>query len=125
MGEKSSTRVLTCIRCPRGCQVTVELDDGGSVVAVAGNSCKRGEAYAKAEVVSPVRTVTTTVAVEGSAGRRLVSVKTVPEVPKGAVLDVMAAAMGVAAHAPVRIGDVLLADVAGTGSDLVATKDAR
>ena len=125
MAEHSNTRVLTCIRCPRGCQVTVVLSEDGSVAAVSGSSCKRGEAYAKAEVVSPVRTVTTTVAVEGSAERKLVSVKTVPEVPKGAVLDVMAEAMTVVAHAPVRIGDVLRSNVAGTGSDLVATKAAR
>ncbi len=124
MGERSNTRVLTCIRCPRGCQVSVLLADDGSVVAVSGNSCKRGEKYAEAEVVSPVRTVTTTVTVEGSAARKLVSVKTVPEVPKGAVLDVMAEAMAVVARAPVHIGDVLRRNVAGTGSDLVATKDA-
>lgn len=125
MGEHTNKRHLTCIRCPRGCQVTVELADDGSVASVSGNSCKRGETYAKAEVTSPVRTVTTTVAVEGSVDRKLVSVKTVPEVPKAAVLDVMAEAMTVVAHAPVRIGDVLRKDIAGTGSDLVATKAAR
>ena len=125
MSERLNTRVLTCIRCPRGCQVSVVLGDDGSVAAVSGNSCKRGEAYAKAEVVLPLRTVTTTVAVEGGAGRMPVSVKTVPEVPKGAVLDVMAEAMTVVAHAPVSIGDVLRRNVAGTGSDLVATKAAR
>lgn len=48
MGGNANTRVLTCIRCPRGCQVTVELADDGSVEDVSGNSCKRGEAYARA-----------------------------------------------------------------------------
>lgn len=130
MGAKSTeaagageARTLTCIRCPRGCQVEAVLC-GGEVVSVSGNSCKRGETYARSEVENPVRTVTTTVPVAGSAARKMVSVKTSRDVPKDKVMDVMRAVMGVVASAPVRIGDVVCADVAGTGADLVATKDA-
>lgn len=117
------TRTLTCIRCPRGCQVTVTLR-GGEVAAVGGNSCKRGETYVLAEVVNPVRTVTTTVPVEGSAAEKMVSVKTSCDVPKDKVMEVMAAVKGVVASAPVMIGDVVCANIAGTGADLVATKNA-
>ena len=74
-------RTLTCIRCPRGCQVEVEAV-GTEVVGVRGNSCKRGEAYARAEIAAPVRTVTSTVPVIGSATERMVSVKTSREVPR-------------------------------------------
>lgn len=119
----AESRTLTCIRCPRGCQVIVGLCEG-VVISVSGNSCKRGETYARAEVVNPVRTVTTTVPVTGSATEKMVSVKTSSDVPKGKVMDVMAAAMGVEIAAPVRIGDVVCANIAGTGADLIATKNA-
>ncbi|PWM34319.1 MAG: molybdopterin oxidoreductase [Coriobacteriia bacterium] len=116
-------RTLTCIRCPRGCQVEVEAV-GTEVVGVRGNSCKRGEAYARAEIAAPVRTVTSTVPVIGSATERMVSVKTSREVPKDKVMEFMAAILRARVHAPVRIGDVIVADVAGTGADVVATKSA-
>ena len=54
----------------------------------------------------------------------MVSVKTAGDVPKGRVFDVVRALTDVTATAPVHIGDVILADVAGTGIDIVATKDA-
>lgn len=119
MDEKNE-RVLTCIRCPRGCRVRVGLGAGGSVLAVTGNACPRGDSYARAEVSAPVRTVTTTVPVEGGSQRR-VAVKTAREVPRDAVLDVVRALAGAQAVAPVEIGDVIARDVAGTGVDVVAT----
>lgn len=116
-------QTLTCIRCPRGCQVTVTLD-GGDVVAVAGNGCPRGEAYARKEVTAPARVVTTTVPVDGSDGWAVVSVKTAGDVPKALVRSVVSELVNVRAKAPVRIGDVVLANVCGTGVDVVATRNA-
>lgn len=113
---------LTCIRCPKGCQVTVALE-GGRVTAVTGNGCQRGDAYARKEVTDPTRVVTTVVPVSGSGVARMVSVKTAGDVPKAKVLDVVRALSGVRLAAPVHIGDVVLADVCGTGVDVVATKD--
>ena len=118
------TRKLTCIRCPRGCTVTVTLADDGTITSVTGNSCMRGDKYARDEVTHPVRVVTTTVPVVRSATEKMVSVKTAGDVPKGRVFDVVRALTDVTATAPVHIGDVILADVAGTGIDIVATKDA-
>ena len=113
---------LTCIRCPKGCQVTVALE-GGRVTAVTGNGCPRGDAYARKEVTDPTRVVTTVVPVSGSGVARMVSVKTAGDVPKAKVLDVVRALSGVRLAAPVHIGDVVLVDVCGTGVDVVATKD--
>ena len=118
------TRTLTCIRCPRGCTVAVTLADDGTITSVTGNSCMRGDKYARDEVTHPVRVVTTTVPVVGSATEKMVSVTPAGDVPKGRVFDVVRALTDVTATAPVLIGDVILADVAGTGIDIVATKDA-
>lgn len=113
---------LTCIRCPKGCQVTVTLE-GSQVTAVTGNGCPRGDAYARKEVTDPTRVVTTVVPVSGSDVARMVSVKTAGDVPKAKVLDVVRALSDVSMAAPVHIGDVVLADVCGTGVDVIATKD--
>ncbi|MBP5158732.1 MAG: DUF1667 domain-containing protein [Lachnospiraceae bacterium] len=112
---------LTCIRCPMGCQVKVEMD-GDNIVSVTGNTCKRGDAYARSEVTDPKRTVTSTVKVEGGE-LPVVSVKTATDVPKGSVLDCMKEIDRVTVKAPVHIGDVVLRDVAGTGVDVIVTKD--
>ena len=116
-------RNLTCIRCPIGCQIQVTMDNG-EVLSVKGNSCPRGEAYARKEVTAPTRIVTSTVQVYGSqSGAATVSCKTAGDVPKERMLAVMEAITGVSVPAPVHIGDVLVANAAGTGVDVVATKE--
>ena len=107
-------RELICIGCPMGCPLTVTLD-GGAVVTVQGNTCPRGDAYARREVTAPTRIVTTTV--------RAVSCKTRSDIPKEKIFDVVRALKSVVVPAPVHIGQVLLPDAAGTGVDVVATKD--
>ena len=113
---------LTCIRCPRGCQLEVAGEDG-AVVSVAGNACKRGETYAKTEAVNPVRVVTSSVPVTGNPAHHMVSVKTKGDVPKAKVRDVVDALKGLTVESPVAIGDVVLADAAGTGVDIIATRN--
>ena len=110
---------LTCINCPMGCLVTVELD-GDTVVSVSGHTCPRGETYARKEVVSPTRIVTSTVRVEGGARER-VACKTASDIPKGKIADVMADINAAVVTAPVHIGDVLIENAAGTGVPVVAT----
>ena len=117
------TRQFTCINCPLGCQLTVEIEDG-EVVRVSGNTCKRGEVYGRKEVTNPTRIVTSSVPVLGSQTERMVSVKTATDIPKDKIFDVMAALKYVTVKAPVRIGDVIVANVADTGADIVATKNA-
>lgn len=114
-------RELTCIGCPMGCPLTIELKQG-EVVSVTGNTCKRGEAYARKEVTNPTRIVTSSVMVEGGS-LAAVSVKTKEDIPKEKIFDCMKALKGVKVQAPVHIGDVIVKNVAGTGVDIVATKN--
>ena len=116
-------RELICINCPLGCPLTVTLEDG-EVVSVSGNTCPRGEAYGRKEVTNPRRVVTSSVPVVGSAHERMVSVKTASDVPKDKIFEVVRALVDVRATAPIEIGDVIVADVAGTGVDVIATKRA-
>ena len=67
-------RELTCIGCPLGCALTVTMEEG-TVVSVTGNTCPRGDAYARKEVTNPTRIVTSTVRVQGGVCP-MVNVKT-------------------------------------------------
>ena len=115
-------RELICIGCPMGCPLTVEMN-GAEVVSVAGHTCKRGAAYAEKEVTNPTRIVTSTVRVLGGMAE-MVSVKTAEDIPKAKIFDCVKALKDITVNAPVHIGDVILADVAGTGVNIVATKNA-
>ena len=115
-------RTLTCINCPLGCQIEVTLDSG-AVQSITGNTCKRGAQYAEKEVTHPTRIVTTSAAVTGSkTGAYTVSCKTASDIPKEKIFAVIDALRGRTVPAPVRIGDVLLPDAAGTGVPIIATK---
>lgn len=113
-------RELTCISCPMGCQLTVELENG-AVQSVSGNSCPRGDIYARKEVVNPTRIVTSTVIVRGGDKPRI-SVKTKDDIPKAKIFDVMRVINAVTVKAPVELGEVVLHDAAGTGVDIIATR---
>ncbi len=110
---------LICINCPMGCPLTVTMD--GEQLTVTGNTCPRGEDYARKEILSPTRIVTSSVRVSGGTIAR-VSVKTKTDIPKGKIFDVMEEIRAVRVDAPVKMGDVVIADCAGTGVDVIATK---
>lgn len=104
-----------------GCLITVKLENG-EVQRVAGNTCKRGDNYARKEVTHPMRIVTSSVHVTGGT-IPMVSVKTAHDIPKEKIMDIMASIEHVRVAAPIKIGDVIVADAAGTGVDIVATKN--
>ena len=118
-------RELTCIGCPLGCALTVTMENGETdteKITVTGNTCPRGEAYAKKEVTNPTRIVTSSVRVtDGTIARA--SVKTASDIPKGKIFDCMKEIREVVVAAPVRIGDVVIENCAGTGVSVIVTKD--
>ena len=113
------TKVLTCIGCPKGCQVTVHMN-GDVIEDITGYCCKRGDKYARHEVVSPTRVLTTTVMLADGV-RKTVPVKTSDEVPKDKIFDCITALQDLVVQAPVTAGDVVLANISGTGVSVIAT----
>ena len=120
MSETLATRTFICILCPLGCDLAV-THDSEHLIEVRGNRCVRGEEYAEREVFNPVRTVTTTVRIEGARGC-LLPVKTAGPVAKAACGDVVRVLASMVVRAPVRLGDVVMKDVCATGADVLATR---
>ena len=100
-------RTLTCIECPLGCEIVVELENG-KVGSLTGNGCPRGRVYAEAEVVCPKRVVTSTVRAENG---EMIPVKTDRPVRKDAIFEVMRKINATTCKIPVALGDILVENI--------------
>ena len=115
------TREMTCIVCPKGCQLRVSLGEKGEILEITGFTCPRGKQYAVDECTHPVRTVTSTARAENG---EVVPVKTAVPIPKELVFACMEAINRATVCLPARIGDVLIPNVLNTGVDVVVTANA-
>lgn len=113
----ATIREMTCIICPRGCSLKVELEDK-KVLGVSGNACKRGVDYAVAECTCPTRTLTTTVATESG---EVLAVKTNKPIPKELLFACMDVINAYVAPNDLRLGDKVIENLLDTGADLVVT----
>lgn len=112
-------QIITCINCPVGCRMKVTVENG-EVTRVLDNQCRRGDTYARQESVRPLRMVTAVARVKGSPTP--ISLKTAQPIPKDKIMACMAEVRALDLSLPIAAGQVLRADVAGTGVDLVATR---
>lgn len=118
-----TTKELTCIGCPMGCQLTVYIEND-VVTKVYGNTCKNGEIYAKKECTNPTRIVTSTVKVLNGEINS-VSVKTKTDIPKDKIFECIKALQNLKLEAPVKVGQVIIKNVANTNVDVIATKNIK
>jgi CxxC motif-containing protein len=112
---------IICTVCPRGCHIQV-IGDGKTVTSLDGYGCKRGITYAEAEYSAPVRILTTTVKIAGK-DNELLPVRSDKPIAKDKILACMDEIKKVSATIPVKRYDILIADILGTGVNIVATKD--
>ena len=113
---------FTCILCPNGCDIQADLDDKNTIQSINGANCQGGISYVRQEITDPQRTISSSILVKGGA-LPLVSVRLTKPVPKNSIFHVMEQIKSVTLTAPVRTGDVILSNVLGLGSDVIATKD--
>ena len=111
---------LICVGCPMGCML--DITQNGSGVSVKNNQCAIGEKYAREELTDPRRNVASSVRVRGG-DYGMCSVKTSAPLPKGMIFDLMKEVRKTTVNAPVSLGDVIIRDFAGTGVDVLATRD--
>ncbi len=110
---------LICIGCPAGCLITAKKMEDGSL-SITGNTCQKGEDYARSEMTAPARGVTSIIRVKDGWGK-VVPVKTASEIPKGRINACMEEIRSAVVKAPVKIGDILIENVAGTPVPVIAT----
>ncbi|WP_315119441.1 DUF1667 domain-containing protein [uncultured Clostridium sp.] len=116
-------RNITCIGCPVGCPLKVEIENG-EVIKVTGNSCNIGIDYAKKECTNPTRIVTSSVVIENGE-IDVLPVKTESDIPKSKIKECIRSLKGVKIKAPIKIGDIIVKDVASTGINIVATRNVK
>ena len=109
---------MICIVCPMGCHLSIDTE----TLEVTGNTCPRGEKYAKEELTCPKRVITSTVRIEGGIHKR-VPVKTNGSIPKELNFKCMELLNDIKLVSPVKRGDVVIKDVLGTGVDVVVCRD--
>lgn len=113
-------RMMNCITCPIGCEMTVTIDDG-VVIEVEGNSCPRGKKYAEVEVVAPKRMLTSTVTITGGLLPLLPVVSQEP-LPKNKILDCAKELREIRVEAPIMAGQVICANILGLGVNIIAAR---
>jgi len=118
--SQSQTKEIVCIVCPNGCRIRCEQTKDG--ISCSGQACKRGEAYAKAELTRPMRTLTTSVRTAFPESP-VVSVRTDGEIEKAKMLDVIRALGDVVVQQRIKIGDVVAANICDTGVNIICTSD--
>ena len=121
MKKAAQKQELICINCPRGCLLTAARN--GEDLVIQGNACDRGPAYARQELVNPMRVLT--VLMRPADGSAPVSVRTDRPVPKDMLFACAAEIYRTHPETPVRRGDILIRDLCGTGSNVVATRDSQ
>jgi len=111
---------FTCVTCPVGCEVDVEVQDG-SILSLTGNKCDKVKEFVLQELKEPMRVLTTTVRIKGAKWAML-PVRTDKAIPKRLFLQAMGELAKVDLRAPVHISEVIVKDIAGSGANIVATR---
>lgn len=114
---------ITCVVCPIGCSMIVSGEVEG-IIEIKGNQCKRGAEYGKTEFIHPVRTLTSSVLVK-KGEKTLVSVRTDYAIPKEKMVECMQIIQELKVEAPIKMHQVILKNIADTGSDLIATSSIK
>ena len=114
---------LICVSCPMGCRITVTME-GKEILSVTGNTCPRGEAYARQECVQPMRILTSTIRILNGT-HRVLPVITEKEIPLELMEKAMEEVREITVHAPVEVDQVVLENIAGTGVNLIASRSMK
>lgn len=114
-------RELTCIECPKGCRISVDIQEG-KITSITGFKCKKGEPYARQEIENPERILTATVLARGLQVK-LVPVRTDKPIPKSRLFEAVERIHALKIEKPLKTGEVIVKDFVLQGVDLIATRD--
>ena len=111
---------LTCIECPKGCRLSVDIENG-RVVKVAGNECPKGEKYAISEVENPTRILTSTVLGKGLE-LKMIPVRTDNSIPKSRIFEAMQEVKKIKVQKTLNAGDIIVKNFLGLDVNLISTR---
>lgn len=117
------TKKLTCIECPKGCRLTVNIENS-KVIKVTGNECPKGEVYAVSEIENPVRILTSAVLCRGLS-LKMLPVRTDKPMPKSMTFEAMREVKKIRVTVSLKSGDVIVKNFLGLGVNLIAARRAE
>ena len=115
-------RKLICIKCPKGCVLSIVIEDK-KIISVTGNDCSKAIEYAHAEIENPMRILTTTVKASG-LDLKMVPVRTEKPISLNQLKKVLLELQKITLTYPVEDGKVIISDILGLGVDVMATRQA-
>lgn len=126
MSDALTVKKFYCTVCPSECHLVVTLDENGGIASVDGNSCPRGEQFGRQEAICPMRVLTSTIRLKNAkTDERLIPVRTRDAIP----LSLQAQAMGVIRRTsvtpPIKMGDIVIANICDSGVDVIASCSIR
>jgi len=113
---------IICIRCPEGCEITVNLDEKKNITEITGNSCKLGLIFAENEIKNPTRMLTTTVKVKNGL-LPLVPVYTEKPVPKEKIFEIINELKKIEIEAPIKLNQIIVENIFNLGINILASRD--
>jgi CxxC motif-containing protein len=111
---------FTCVTCPVGCEVDVEVKDG-NIVSMKGNKCDKVKEFVLQELKEPMRVLTTIVRIK-SAKYAMLPVRTDKPIPKRLFTQAIGELAVIDLRTPVHISEVIIKDIAGSGANIIATR---
>lgn len=111
---------LYCTVCPNECNLNIVLE-GKEIKEVTGNSCKRGVEYANMELTNPQRMLTSTIHISNGT-QELLPVRSEAPILREMLLKAMGEINKISLTAPIKIGDVIIKNILGTGVNILASR---
>ena len=120
MRERINEKQFICVICPNSCRLTVWKDPTGEI-QVTGNQCARGLDYGVKEYSHPERMLITTMQIQG-AKLPVIPVRSRTTLPKELLLTAVKIISEQVCYAPIKMGDVLVENIADSGIDVIASR---
>jgi CxxC motif-containing protein len=114
------TKKLTCIECPKGCRLIVDIENS-KVIRVIGNKCPKGEPYAAAEIENPVRILTSAVLCQGLS-LKMLAVRTDKPIPKSRIFEAMKEIKKIRVTESLKSGDIIVKNFLNLGVNLITAR---